>query len=388
MNFDQKLERKHTNSIKWDGHQMFKANPEALPLWVADMDFKSDEHIIAALTKLAEFGVYGYSFEPESYFEAVKGWMRRRHNWTIEHNWIFSTPGVVSAVNACILALSNEGDGVLIQEPVYHPFKNSIKYNKRVPIINPLKLEGTHYSIDFNDFEQKIVNEQVKLFILCSPHNPVGRVWTQVELTQMLDICSKHQVIVVSDEIHMDFVYEPHKHVVAVSLNERYQAFVITLVAPSKSFNLATFKLSQLITSNEDFMSKIRHEYERLGLHGQNQFSIVASEMAYTHGDAYMDALVETLKKNIDWVNAYVATELPQIKVMDIEGTYLMWFDFRALNRTQKDLVDFLMNQAKLWLNDGSMFGEGGEGFMRVNVATDQETLKQAFDQLKAALND
>lgn len=388
MNFDQKLERKHTNSIKWDGHQMFKANPEALPLWVADMDFKSDEHIIAALTKLAEFGVYGYSFEPESYFEAVRGWMQRRHNWTIEHNWIFSTPGVVSAVNACILALSNEGDGVLIQEPVYHPFKNSIRYNKRVPVINPLKLEGTHYIIDFNDFEQKIMQEQVKLFILCSPHNPVGRVWTQEELMQMLEICSKHQVIVVSDEIHMDFVYEPHKHVVAARLNERYQDFVITLVAPSKSFNLATFKLSQLITSNEDFMTKIKHEYERLGLHGQNQFSIVASEMAYTHGDAYMDALVETLKKNIDWVNAYVATELPQIKVMDIEGTYLMWLDFRALNRTQKDLVDFLMNQAKLWLNDGSMFGEGGEGFMRVNVATDLETLKQAFHQLKAALND
>ena len=388
MNFDQKLKRKHTNSIKWDGHQMFKANPEALPLWVADMDFKSDEHIVSALSKLAEFGVYGYSFEPESYFEAVRGWMQRRHNWTIEHNWIFSTPGVVSAVNACILALSNEGDGVLIQEPVYHPFKNSIKYNKRVPVINPLKLEGSHYLIDFNDFEQKVMQEQVKLFILCSPHNPVGRVWTQVELTQMLEICSKHQVIVVSDEIHMDFVYEPHKHVVAVSLNERYQDFVITLVAPSKSFNLATFKLSQLITSNEDFMTKIKHEYERLGLHGQNQFSIVASEMAYTHGDAYMDALVETLKKNIDWVNAYVATELPQIKVMDIEGTYLMWLDFRALNRTQKDLVDFLMNQAKLWLNDGSMFGEGGEGFMRVNVATDLETLKQAFHQLKAALND
>lgn len=388
MNFDQKLERKHTNSIKWDGHQMFKANPEALPLWVADMDFKSDEHIVSALSKLAKFGVYGYSFEPESYYEAVRGWMQRRHNWTIERNWIFSTPGVVSAVNACILALSNEGDGVLIQEPVYHPFKNSIKYNKRVPVINPLKLEGSHYSIDFNDFEQKIMQEQVKLFILCSPHNPVGRVWTQVELTQMLEICSKHQVIVVSDEIHMDFVYEPHKHVIAVSLNERYQDFMITLVAPSKSFNLATFKLSQLITSNEDFMTKIKHEYERLGLHGQNQFSIVASEMAYTHGDAYMDALVETLKKNIDWVNAYVATELPQIKVMDVEGTYLMWLDFRALNRTQKDLVDFLMNQAKLWLNDGSMFGEGGEGFMRVNVATDLETLKQAFHQLKAALND
>lgn len=388
MNFDQKLERKHTNSIKWDGHQMFKANPEALPLWVADMDFKSDEHIVSALSKLAEFGVYGYSFEPESYFEAVKGWMQRRHNWTIERNWIFSTPGVVSAVNACILALSIEGDGVLIQEPVYHPFKNSIKYNKRVPVINPLKLEGTHYIIDFNDFEHKIVNEQVKLFILCSPHNPVGRVWTQEELTQMLDICAKHQVIVVSDEIHMDFVYEPHKHTVAVSLNERYQDFVITLVAPSKSFNLATFKLSQLITSNEDFMSKIKHEYERLGLHGQNQFSIVASEMAYTHGDAYMDTLVETLMTNIEWVKVFVSTELPQIKVMDIEGTYLMWLDFRALNMTQKDLVDFLMNQAKVWLNDGSLFGEGGEGFMRVNVATDLETLKQAFNQLKTALND
>ncbi len=387
MNFEQKIERKHTNSIKWDGHQLFKANPEALPLWVADMDFKTDEHIVEALTKLAKFGVYGYSFEPESYFEAVKGWMQRRHNWTIEREWIFSTPGVVSAVNACILALTKEGEAVLIQEPVYHPFKNSIQYNKRVPVINPLKLDGTQYTIDFEDFEHKIINEQVKLFILCSPHNPVGRVWLKEELKQMLDICLKHQVIVVSDEIHMDFVYEPNKHTVAVSLDDRYQAFVITLVAPSKSFNLATFKLSQLITSNKAFMEKIKHEYERLGLHGQNQFSIIASEMAYAHGDAYMDALVEALMTNIEWVKAFVATELPQIKVMDIEGTYLMWLDFKALNMKQKDLADFLMNQAKLWLNDGSMFGEGGEGFMRLNVATDLETLKQAFYQLRNTID-
>ena len=387
MNFEQKLERKHTHSIKWDGHTLFKANPDALPLWVADMDFKSDEHIVEALRKLAEFGVYGYSYEPDSYFEAVKGWMQRRHHWTIEREWIFSTPGVVSAVNACILALSNESDGILIQEPVYHPFKNSIKYNKRIPVINPLKVEGSHYVIDFEDFEQKIIQEQVKIFILCSPHNPVGRVWNVEELTQMMDICAKHQVIVVSDEIHMDFVYEPHKHTVAVNLNERYKDFVITLVAPSKSFNLATFKLSQLITSNSDFMTKIKHEYEKLGLHGQNQFSVVASEMAYTQGDAYMDALVETLMTNIEWVKAFVSSELPEIKVMDIEGTYLMWLDFSGLNLTQKDLVDFLMNQAKLWLNDGAMFGEGGEGFMRVNVATDLNTLKQAFYQLKDALN-
>lgn len=388
MNFDQKQERKHTNSIKWDGHAMFNANPEALPLWVADMDFKSDEHIVSALTQLAEFGVYGYCFEPASYFDAVKGWMQRRHNWLIERNWIYSTPGVISAVNACILALSIEGDGILIQEPVYHPFKKAITYNKRIPVVNPLKLEGKHYAIDFLDFENKIINEQVKLFILCSPHNPVGRVWTAIELTQMLDICEKHKVIVVSDEIHMDFVYEPFRHTVAVGLNDRYKAFVITLVAPSKSFNLATFKLSQLITSNEQFMRKIKHEYGRLGLHGQNQFSIVANEMAYAHGDAYMDALLAALSKNIEWIKNFVALEMPQIKVMDIEGTYLMWLDFKALNMTQKKLEDFLMHQAKLWLNDGSMFGEGGEGFMRMNIATDLDTLKQAFNQLKVALTD
>ena len=388
MNFDQKIERKHTNSIKWDGHSIFKVNPDALPLWVADMDFRTDEHIVSALTKLAEFGVYGYSFEPESYFQAVQGWMQRRHGWTIERSWIFSTPGVVSAVNACILALSEEGDGVLIQEPVYHPFKNSIKYNKRIPVVNPLKLESLSYRIDMDDFESKIIHENVRIFILCSPHNPVGRVWNVDELTQMMDICEKHNVIVVSDEIHMDFVYEPHKHVVAVSLKESYQAFTITLVAPSKSFNLATFKLSQLITSNSEYMEKIKHEYEKLGLHGQNQFSVVASEMAYTHGDVYMDELVETLRKNIAWVKNDVERHLPQVKVMDIEGTYLMWLDFRALDLTQKSLVEFLSNEAKLWLNDGMLFGQGGEGFMRLNVATDLNTLKQALNQLRIALND
>ena len=387
MNFEDKINRKNTNSIKWDGHEKFNIHPDAIPLWVADMDFKTLPEITQALNKQVEFGVYGYAFEPESYFDSVIGWMKRRHQWNIQKEWILTTPGVVSGVNACILAFTNENDTILIQEPVYHPFKNSIKYNKRIPIVNELVRQDTHYSIDFNDFENKIVENNVKLFILCSPHNPVGRIWLKEELIQMADICHKHHVIIVSDEIHMDFIFKGHEHHVLVNLKPEYQTFVITLVAPSKSFNLAAFKVSQLITANLDYKKRIEHEYERLGFHGHNTFGLLACEVAYRSGDQFMDDVVEYIYQNIQFIKEYVSTHMNQIKVMDIEGTYLLWLDMSALNLDQKQLMDFLNQKAHLWFNDGSIFGNSGKGFVRMNCATQREIIKLSLEQLKNAIN-
>jgi len=388
MNFDTKINRKNTNSIKWDGHTRFNINPDALPLWVADMDFRTLPEITQALNKQVEFGIYGYAFEPESYFEAIIQWMKRRHDWDVRKDWVLTTPGVVSGLNACILAFTQENDSILIQEPVYHPFKNSINYNKRIPVINELVRNDTHYTINFEDFEKKIVENEVKLFILCSPHNPVGRVWLKEELIQMADICHKHNVVIVSDEIHMDFVFKGHKHHVLVNLKPEYQDFVITLVAPSKSFNLDAFKVSQLMTPNKEFLEKVRHEYERLGFHGHNTFGLLACEVAYRQGDQYMDEVVDYIDKNIQYTKEYISNNLNQIKVMDIEGTYLLWLDFSALDLEQKSLMSFLEMNAKLWFNDGSIFGASGKGFVRMNCATQKDVIVQALEQLNNALND
>lgn len=387
MNFEDKINRKNTNSIKWDGHEKFNIHPDAIPLWVADMDFRTLPEITQALNKQVDFGVYGYAFEPESYFDSIIGWMKRRHQWEIQKEWILTTPGVVSGVNACILAFTQESDSILIQEPVYHPFKNSIKYNKRVPIVNELVRKDTHYSIDYIDFENKIVENNVKLFILCSPHNPVGRVWLKEELIQMADICHKHNVIIVSDEIHMDFIFKGHEHHVLVNLKPEYQEFVITLVAPSKSFNLAAFKVSQLITANLDYKKRVEHEYERLGFHGHNTFGLLACEVAYRSGDQFMDDVVEYIYQNIQFIKEYVSTHISQIKIMDIEGTYLLWLDMSALQLEQRQLMEFLNQKAHLWFNDGSIFGDSGKGFVRMNCATQREIIKQSLDQLKSAIN-
>lgn len=388
MNFDIEINRKNTNSVKWDGHEKFNINKDAIPLWVADMDFVTLPEIMKELTEKVGFGVYGYALDPNSYYDAVIGWMERRHQWDVKKEWIYTTPGVVSGLNACILALTNIGDSILIQEPGYHPFKYSINYNKRMPIINELVRNDTHYAIDFNDFEKKIVENNVKMFVLCSPHNPVGRVWLEEELIRMANICQKHQVIIVSDEIHMDFTFPGNEHHVLVNLNPDYQVFVITLVAPSKSFNLAAFKVAQLVTPNKDYMERIKHEYEKLGFHGHNTLGVLACEIAYRDGDQFMDEVVEYIHQNIIIIKDYINTNLNVVRVMDIEGTYLLWLDFSGLNLTQPELIDFLNNKAKLWFNDGSIFGKSGVGFVRMNCATQRDTILKALNQLNDAISD
>ena len=382
--FDELNPRRNTRSVKWDTHGKNGIHPDAYPLWVADMDFKTLPAITQALTHELEGGIYGYSFETEDYKQALVGWLKRRHHWVIDPTWIFTTPGVVSAVNASLQALTQEGEGILIQEPVYHPFKASILQNKRLPISSELILNDGHYSVDFKDFEEKA--KHAKLFIVCNPHNPVGKVFTTEELSRMVDICKKYDVLIISDEIHQDFVYKPHVHHNLANVRPDYVDHILTLVAASKTFNLAAFKVSQMIVSNPELLTKIKAIYSNLGIHGNNTLGLLASEIAYTQGDDFVDDLIEYLEESISWVHSFLQTELPQVKLIEPQGLYLLWLDFRDLHLSQDELKRRLNENAHLWLNDGVQFGSSGTGFMRLNLALPQSELKKVFNQLKKVL--
>ena len=385
--FDQVYNRKHTQSVKWDTHASQGIPEDAYPLWVADMDFKTLPKIVEELQKYVDSGIYGYSFETPSYFKAIVDWLKRRHQYDIEASWILTTPGVVSAINAAILAFTFEEDYILIQEPVYYPFKRSILFNHRTVISSDLVEKEGHYSIDFVDFELKIKVNKVKLFILCNPHNPVGRVYTQQELDQMVDICQKYDVLIISDEVHMDFVYQPHQHLVLAQLRKDYADHIISLVAASKTFNLAAMKISQAISSNAQLLDKMRQVYQSLAI-AHNSLGLKATEMAYTYGDDYVDTLVEYLKSNIDYLDQSLKTKCSNIKLIEAQSLYIVWLDFRALHLSQEELKHKLLTEAKLWLNDGMLFGSGGEGFMRLNLALPFSEFKKVVERLIEAFKD
>jgi cysteine-S-conjugate beta-lyase len=388
MNFNNINDRKNTHSIKWDGHAKMNVPEDCLPMWVADMDFQTVPEVIEALTKLAIKGIYGYSFESDEYFQSVIGWMKRRHQWTIDKEWISTTPGVVSAIHACLMAFTQKGDSVMIQKPVYHPFANAINRLQRTLVNNALVFDGNQYGIDFIDFERQIMENDVKLFILCSPHNPVGRVWTKEELTKIADICIKHNVLIVSDEIHMDFIYKPHQHHVLVNLKESYGDYVITLTAPSKTFNLAGLKLSNTIFLNSKLKMKFDKVYDDLSVHAGHTFGLVATQAAYDHGDAYVDQMIEYLYDNLELLDRFFKEHCPKIKIVQPQGLYLVWVDFRGLGLKDRELKNFLLTKAKLWLNDGMIFGREGSGFQRINIATPKANIEKALNQLLKALQE
>jgi cystathionine beta-lyase len=355
---------------------------------VADMDFQTLPKITETLQDYVGSGIYGYSFETARYFQAIVDWLKRRHHYEIEKSWILSTPGVVSAINAAILAFTQANDAILIQEPVYYPFKRSILFNHRQVVSNNLVYHQGQYTIDFMDFEKQIKDHQVKLFVLCNPHNPVGRVFTEDELNQMVNICQKYDVLIVSDEVHMDFVYAPYQHRVLAQLRKDYADHIITLVAASKTFNLAAMKVSQAISSNKDLIEGMRKMYQSLGLYHHNTIGLKATEIAFTFGDDYVDALVQYLKLNIEYLNQELIEHCPKIKMVEAQSLYIVWLDFSAYNLSQDVLKQKVLNEAKLWLNDGSIFGSGGEGFMRLNLALPFSELKKVTQQLIEAFKD
>lgn len=382
LDFDTVIDRKGTRSLKYD-FAVRRGKPEnVLPLWVADMDFQTSSYITEALEDMVKHGVFGYSESEEHYFEAVQNWMERHYNWHVKESWMTKTPGIVFALAMAVKAYTQENDAVLIQPPVYYPFKEVVEDNHRRLVNNTLVLDGDGtYTIDYEDFEKKIIEENVKLFILCNPHNPVGRVWTREELERLGEICLKHGVFVVSDEIHADFVFE-RKHTVFSEVKEAYRDISMICTSPSKTFNIAGLQISNIFISNPEKATAFRRQvaaagYSQVGLPG-----LVACEAAYRHGDEWLEGVLAYIKANAEFTRAYLQEHLSRVKMTKLEGTYLVWLDFRDYGLTDKELDEKILNQAGLWLDSGAVFGKCGEGFQRINIACPRKTLHQALDRL------
>lgn len=385
-NFDEIIERRDTDSIKYD-FAAHRGLPDGLlPLWVADMDFRTPPCVIEALMEKSRHGIFGYSESREDYFEVLHSWFLRRFGWDIQPGWLIKTPGVVFAICTAIRALTKEGDAVLIQQPVYYPFASSVTNNNRELVVSELVYEDGRYHIDFEDFERKITEHGVKMFILCSPHNPVGRVWTKDELIRMGDICLKHGVIVIADEIHADFVYPGFSHTVFASLKPEYADITVTCTAPTKTFNLAGLQISNLFVPNASMRRRIREEMSHAGYGQVNVMGMAACKAAYAQGEEWLEELKTYLAGNLDFVRSFISGSIPEIRLVEPEGTYLIWLDCRALGLNEKALDDLIIQRAKLWLDGGHMFGQGGSGFQRINIACPRSLLEQAMDRLAAAV--
>lgn len=382
-NFDESVDRTQTNSLKYDGRTMFFGNPDLLPLWVADMDFKTPDFIVDAIRKRAGHEVLGYTFRPESYTQSIVNWLKRRHNWEIKPEWVTFSPGVVAGLTLAIEALSKPGDGVILQPPVYFPFFDSIKGTGRQMIENPLKLVNGRYYFDFDDLKQKIT-PNTKLLLLSNPHNPGGMAWNEQELTELANICLENKIIIISDEIHSDLIFDGHKHTPLAGISEEIAQNCVICMAPSKTFNTAGLTTSFLVIPNK------RHfvAYERVmrlpHLHMGNIFGTIALEAAYTHGDEWLAQLLQYLQGNYALLEDYFKTRLPQVKVMRPEATYLIWLDFSAFGLSDDELNKKLVD-AGVGLNRGVQFGKQGSGFMRINIGCRRTTLEEALKRIELA---
>ncbi len=379
FDFDKVTDRSNTFAIKYDLAAERNKPADAISLWVADMDWPVAPAITEALKKRCEHGIFGYSWPDNRYYEALKKWFRMRHNFEIKKEWVVNTPGVVFALCSAIKAFTNEGDAVLIQRPVYYPFSNSIRNLNRKLVNSPLVYKDGTYSIDFEDFETKIVKENVKLFILCSPHNPGGRVWKREELELLSKICLKHNVIVVSDEIHCDITFEENTHTVFASLSEEAAQNSVVCTAPSKTFNLAGLQFSNIIIANEKLRKAFCVQIDKTGYDEPNIAGLEAATAAYANGGEWFDQAKAYIWQNILFAEQYILKNCPKIKVCKPQGTYLLWLDFTAFNLTDKQIEDKILNKAKVWLDGGAMFGLEGEKFQRVNCATPRKILEAAL---------
>lgn len=387
INFDEYVNRVDTDCLKFDFATRRGKPADVLPLWVADMDFKTSSLVLDEIQNRVAHGIFGYTESRDSYFEAVYSWLKSHHNFDVKANWIVKTPGVVFALATAVKAYTNEGDAILIQQPVYYPFTEVIEENKRRVVSNNLVLlSDGKYHIDFDDFEKKIKDNNVKLFLLCSPHNPVGRVWTVEELKKLAEICIRNEVLVVSDEIHEDFVYEGFTHTPFINVDERLKDICITATSPAKTFNLAGLQISNIIIPNSKLRTLFKKEIDATGYSQLNTIGIVACEAAYNYGEKWYVELKKYLESNLNFVREYLKEELPEIKLIEPEGTYLIWLDFRSLGLSERELEDLIVNKAKLWLDSGAIFGTVGEGFERINIATNKATLKEALDRIRDAV--
>jgi len=396
--FDVEIDRAGTNSIKWeyvqregDPHHWDHSDrcfgdDRVLPMWVADMDFRCPEPVGQALIARAQEGIFGYTAPGEEFYAAVVHWMRKRHGWEISPDWICITPGVVSALNMLVRTFTSPGDKVLIQPPVYYPFYTAIERNGAQVVRSPLLYEGGRYRMDFEDLARKIRDPKVKLAILCSPHNPVGRVWTPDELRRFGELCLENEVLVVSDEIHGDLVYKDHVFTPFASLRGDFAQDCVVCTAPSKTFNLAGMQTSCIVIPNDDLRGRFRTTIESNGLGLPSAFGVVALQAAYDHGEEWLERLLDYLQGNLKYLETYLAEHVPQIDVVRPEGTYLVWLDCRRLGLDNDALKHLMLEVARVYPDDGAIFGPEGEGFERLNIACPRSILQEALERMRLAV--
>ena len=383
--FNVPLDRRNTCSLKWDYCERVLNEPDVIPLWVADMDFPAPPPVVEALKARAAHPAYGYPMVPESFWAAIIHWLKARHGWEVNREWLIRGPGVVPSLNFCVRALTQPEDGVVVQTPVYFPFFSAIEKNGRRLIRNSLRYESGRWTMDFDDLARKL-DDGARLLILCTPHNPVGRVWTREELTEVGRLCRQRDVLVVSDEIHADVVFKPHIHIPFAALSPSLAERTVTCWAPSKAFNLPGLNTSFVVAENRKLLDFYRLESQRAGFEMGNIFGLTALEAAYTHGAVWLDEAVAYIAANADFTADFVRTRLPVLDFIRPEGTFLALLDCRRLGLDVKALEEFFVHRAKVYFNDGARFGEEAAGFVRINLACPRTRLAEALERIAHAV--
>lgn len=384
-NFNKLIDRSHTGAIKYEAREHVFGTEDVMPMWVADMEFKSPECIIKTMEQRLHHGIFGYTFRMDGFFSSIINWLKKRHHWMVEKDWILFSPGVVPAINIAVEAFTAPGDKIIVQPPVYYPFFSAVKNRVREILYNPLQLVNGKYKMDMDGLESKI-DKKVKMILLCSPHNPGGRVWTKDELQQLCAVCLKHDILIVSDEIHADLILKRHQHTVTASLSNDIADKTITLMSPSKTFNLAGLSTAYAVIKNDTLRRQFNAVLSGLHVHHGNIFGNTALEAAYSNGEKWLEELLVYLEQNVSLVELFLKKHIPQIKMMQPEATYLLWLDCRNLDTGTMQLKDFFIQKAKLGLSEGSIFGEEGNGFMRMNIGCPKERVQTALNRLKNAI--
>jgi len=378
-NFDEIIDRKLSNSIKW------WESKDILPMWIADMDFKVADEILDAMKKTIDHGIIGYDDKPDSFYESIINWVKDRYNWEIKKEWLVFTPGVVPGLGISIKSFSKEGDKVIIQPPVYPPFYRVIENNNRRVVENSLIYKDNKYIMNIDDLE-KSIDKDVKIAMICSPHNPVGRVWKKEELEVFGNLCLKNNIIMISDEIHCDLTFSDYKHIPLASISDEFANNTITFMAPSKTFNIAGLFASVAIIPNEKLRKLYNDTIENMEITHTNGFSIIGFEAAYKYGKNWLSQAIRYIEDNADFAVDYINKNIPEIKTYKPEGTFLMWLDFKSLGKTSEEINELLINKGKVQLNNGATFGTAGEGFFRLNIGCPREVLKEGLDRIKKAI--
>jgi len=384
-NFDEAVSREGTNCVKYDLRKEVFGTSELIPMWVADMDFRTPDFIISAIRKRLSHEILGYSFRPSEYYSSISSWLLKRHNWDVPQEWICFCPGIVPALNLCTLAFTRPGESIVVQPPVYFPFFSAVENHGRNLIYNQLTEAGDRWKMDFDSLE-KSVTPETKMIIISNPHNPVGMTWSSEELMQLADICLKHEIILLSDEIHSDLILPGYHHTPMANLSDKIAEITVTCIAPSKTFNLAGLSTSSVIISNPVLRKYFNSKTDHLHIGNGNIFGTVASIAAYSEGSEWISELMIYINQNAEYVINYCSTLIPEILPVRPEATYMIWLDCRKLGMTGKELQEFFVEKAKVGMNEGSSFGPGGEGFMRMNIGTTKMNVMKAMEQIEKAV--